>query len=64
MKKKNLVYLLTMMKRYERISTDVDKILREVFELDVFERIARISTPQKCKSILEVKRLEKVARIT
>lgn len=56
---KNLGYLLTMVDRREGISTDVEKILRETFESEVFENVIRINTklkatPQKRKSIFQV----------
>lgn len=56
---RNLGYLLTMVDRREKISTDIEKILRETFENEVFETVVRINTkfkvcPQKRKSIFEI----------
>ena len=55
----NLGYLLTMVDRRESISSDVEKILRDTFEQDVFETIVRVNTkikacPQKKQTIFDV----------
>lgn len=55
----NLGFLLTMVDRRESISTDVENILRETFDSDVFKSIVRVNTklkacPQRKKSIFEV----------
>lgn len=55
---KNLGYLLTMVDRREGISKDVEQILRETFQKEVFKTVVRINTklkacPQKRKSIFE-----------
>jgi chromosome partitioning protein len=54
----NLGFLLTMVDRRESISTDVENILRETFERDVFKSIVRVNTklkacPQRKQSIFD-----------
>jgi chromosome partitioning protein len=55
----NIGYLLTMVDRREGISTDVEVILRETFQEEVFQSIVRINTkikscPQKKQTIFDV----------
>lgn len=55
---RNLGYLLTMVDRREGISGDVEKILRETFQDDVFKNVIRINTkmkacPQKRQTIFQ-----------
>lgn len=56
---RNLGYILTMVDRREGISSDVEKILRESFQDDVFKNVVRINTkmkacPQKKQTIFDV----------
>lgn len=55
---RNLGYLLTMVDRRESISSDVETILREAFQGDVFKHVIRINTkmkacPQKKQTIFQ-----------
>lgn len=55
---RNLGYLLTMVDRREGISKDVEKILRQSFDEEVFENVVRINTklkacPQKKQTIFD-----------
>lgn len=55
---RNIGYLLTMVDRRESISSDVEKILRETFQDDVFKSVIRVNTklkacPQKKQSIFD-----------
>jgi chromosome partitioning protein len=57
----NVGYLLTMVDRREGISTDVENILRETFDKDVFETVVRVNTklkacPQKKQSIFDAEK--------
>lgn len=57
----NIGYLLTMVDRREKISTDVENILRETFRQEVFETVVRVNTkfkacPQKKLSIFDVEK--------
>lgn len=57
----NLGYLITMVDRREGISTDVENILRETFQEEVFNHIVRVNTkikscPQHKKTIFDVER--------
>lgn len=54
----NLGYILTMVNRRESISSDVENILRESFQEDVFKNIVRVNTkmkacPQKRQTIFQ-----------
>lgn len=56
---RNLGYLLTMVDRREGISSDVEKILRDTFQDDVFKNVVRVNTklkacPQKKQTIFQV----------
>lgn len=55
----NLGYVLTMVDRRESISSDVENILRDAFQDEVFSSVVRINTkmkacPQKRQTIFEV----------
>lgn len=55
----NLGFLLTMVDRRESISTEVENILRETFDDDVFKSLVRVNTklkacPQRKQSIFDV----------
>jgi chromosome partitioning protein len=58
---KNLGYLLTMVDRREGISADVEKILRDTFNEEIFENVVRVNTklkacPQKRQSIFDAEK--------
>lgn len=56
---RNIGYLLTMVDRRESISTDVENILRDTFQDEVFQNVIRVNTkmkacPQKKQTIFQM----------